>query len=184
VIAVASLLFLILLLLAVPVAFRFGRLGSLAYGGVEIALWCVIVQQALRLTPSASWLCRFRTRRVPFDKRRHCAPAPTFCTSAGRMDQRRPRHGVVVAEYIFSGLFGSTVADVSDNGATMIPPLKWAGYFIASGMANVRMGPRDRSDHGVRGLSVHGPSAITLVPLGCLVFKDSRLEKVSEYVSS
>ena len=35
---------------------------------------------------------------------------------------------VVVAEYIFSGISGSTVADVSAIGATMIPPMRKAGY--------------------------------------------------------
>jgi C4-dicarboxylate transporter DctM subunit len=35
---------------------------------------------------------------------------------------------VVVAEYIFSGISGSTIADVSAIGATMIPPLTKAGY--------------------------------------------------------
>lgn len=35
---------------------------------------------------------------------------------------------VVVAEYIFSGISGSTIADVSAIGATMIPPLTRAGY--------------------------------------------------------
>jgi C4-dicarboxylate transporter DctM subunit len=35
---------------------------------------------------------------------------------------------VVVTEYIFSGISGSTIADVSAIGATMIPPLTKAGY--------------------------------------------------------
>ena len=35
---------------------------------------------------------------------------------------------VVVAEYIFSGISGSTIADVSAIGATMIPPMTRAGY--------------------------------------------------------
>ena len=35
---------------------------------------------------------------------------------------------VVVAEYIFSGISGSTIADVSAIGATMIPPMMRAGY--------------------------------------------------------
>jgi tripartite ATP-independent transporter DctM subunit len=36
--------------------------------------------------------------------------------------------GVVVAEYIFSGISGSTVADVSAIGSTVIPPMLRAGY--------------------------------------------------------
>jgi C4-dicarboxylate transporter DctM subunit len=35
---------------------------------------------------------------------------------------------VVVAEYIFSGISGSTIADASAIGATMIPPMTRAGY--------------------------------------------------------
>jgi len=35
---------------------------------------------------------------------------------------------VVAAEYIFSGISGSTVADVSAIGSTMIPPMLRAGY--------------------------------------------------------
>jgi len=35
---------------------------------------------------------------------------------------------VVVAEYIFSGLSGSTIADVSAVGSTMIPPMTRAGF--------------------------------------------------------
>ena len=35
---------------------------------------------------------------------------------------------VVVAEYIFSGISGSTIADVSAIGSTMIPPMLRAGY--------------------------------------------------------
>ncbi len=35
---------------------------------------------------------------------------------------------VVVAEYIFSGISGSTIADVSAIGSTMIPPMVRAGY--------------------------------------------------------
>jgi tripartite ATP-independent transporter DctM subunit len=35
---------------------------------------------------------------------------------------------VVIAEYIFSGVSGSTIADVSAIGATVIPPMTRAGY--------------------------------------------------------
>src|SRR5439155_796242 len=35
---------------------------------------------------------------------------------------------VVIAEYIFSGISGSTIADVSAIGSTMIPPMTRAGY--------------------------------------------------------
>src|SRR5678816_1918615 len=38
---------------------------------------------------------------------------------------------VVVAEYIFSGISGSTVADVSAIGSTMIPPMLRAAAVVA-----------------------------------------------------
>ena len=44
---------------------------------------------------------------------------------------------VVVAEYIFSGISGSTVADVSAIGSTMIPPMLRAGYRAEQAVAVV-----------------------------------------------
>ena len=44
---------------------------------------------------------------------------------------------VVVAEYIFSGISGSTVADVSAIGSTMIPPMLKAGYSKEQAVAVV-----------------------------------------------
>ena len=44
---------------------------------------------------------------------------------------------VVVAEYIFSGLSGSTIADVSAIGGTMIPPMTRAGYRPAQAVSIV-----------------------------------------------
>src|SRR4029450_11502625 len=40
---------------------------------------------------------------------------------------------VVVAEYIFSGISGSTVADVSAIGSTLLPPTVRAGARRAAG---------------------------------------------------
>jgi C4-dicarboxylate transporter DctM subunit len=44
---------------------------------------------------------------------------------------------VVVAEYIFSGISGSTIADVSAMGSTMIPPMLRAGYRADQAVAVV-----------------------------------------------
>jgi tripartite ATP-independent transporter DctM subunit len=44
---------------------------------------------------------------------------------------------VVVAEYVFSGISGSTVADVSAIGSTMIPPMLRAGYRAEQAVAVV-----------------------------------------------
>jgi C4-dicarboxylate transporter DctM subunit len=44
---------------------------------------------------------------------------------------------VVIAEYIFSGVSGSTIADVSAIGATVIPPMTRAGYRPAQAVSIV-----------------------------------------------
>src|SRR4029077_698819 len=49
--------------------------------------------------------------------------------------------GVVVAESIFSGISGSTVADVSAIGSTMIPPMLRAGHRPEQAAAVVSAAP-------------------------------------------
>jgi len=44
---------------------------------------------------------------------------------------------VVIAEYIFSGVSGSTIADVSAIGATVIPPMTRSGYRPAQAVSIV-----------------------------------------------
>ena len=125
-----SLAFLVLLLLAVPVAFTVGTAGF-------VGLWwsgnyplTVIVQQAFLAVDS------FVLLAIPL------FVLAGFLMETGGIAVRLVRFAqalvgwvrgglamaVVVAEYIFSGISGSTVADVSAIGATMIPPLKRAGY--------------------------------------------------------
>src|SRR3977135_2400348 len=64
---------------------------------------------------------------------------------------------VVVAEYIFSGISGSTVADVSAIGSTMIPPMLRAGYRPEPAVAG-------GSDASARGLL--GPPCILMIVIG------------------
>ena len=129
-IVATSLAFLVLLLLAVPVAFTVGTAGF-------VGLWwsgnyplTVIVQQAFLAVDS------FVLLAIPL------FILAGFLMETGGIAVRLVRFAqalvgwvrgglamaVVVAEYIFSGISGSTVADVSAIGATMIPPLKRAGY--------------------------------------------------------
>jgi C4-dicarboxylate transporter DctM subunit len=129
-IAVTSAAFLVLLLLAVPVAFTVGSAGV-------IGLWwsgqyplTIVIQQtflsvdsfvllAIPLFILAGFLMEtggIATRLVRF------AQALVGWIRGGLA------MAVVVAEYIFSGISGSTVADVSAIGATMIPPMRKAGY--------------------------------------------------------
>src|ERR1044072_7871701 len=129
-IAVTCVVFAVLLLLAVPVAFTIGM-------SVFLGLWwsgsyplTVIVQQAFLSVDS------FVLLAIPL-----FILAGSFMETGGiavrlvRFAQALVgwiRGGlamaVVVAEYIFSGISGSTIADVSPIGPTMIPPMRKAGY--------------------------------------------------------
>jgi C4-dicarboxylate transporter DctM subunit len=130
VIAITALTFLVLLVLAVPVAFSVGTAGF-------VGLWwngsyplTIIVQQAFLTVDS------FVLLAIPL------FILAGFLMETGGIAVRLVRFAqalvgwirgglamrVVVAEYIFSGISGSTVADVSAIGATMIPPMTRAGY--------------------------------------------------------
>jgi C4-dicarboxylate transporter, DctM subunit len=130
VIAITALTFLVLLVLAVPVAFSVGTAGF-------IGLWwngsyplTIIVQQAFLTVDS------FVLLAIPL------FILAGFLMETGGIAVRLVRFAqalvgwirgglamtVVVAEYIFSGISGSTIADVSAIGATMIPPMTRAGY--------------------------------------------------------
>jgi C4-dicarboxylate transporter DctM subunit len=128
-IALASGAFFGLLVLAVPVAFALGLAATVAlwWGDYPLTL---ITQQIYQGVDSFILLA-----------------VPLFILAgalmeAGGMASRLVRlaqalvgwmrggvaMAVVVAEYIFSGLSGSTIADVSAVGATMIPPMTRAGF--------------------------------------------------------
>ena len=129
-IAVALLVFLVLLTLGVPVAFAIGAAGlaGLAWSG-EFPL-IIIMQQihqsvdsfvllAIPLFIFAGMLMEtggIAARLV------HLAQALVGWIRGGLA------MAVVIAEYIFSGISGSTIADVSAIGATVIPPMMRAGY--------------------------------------------------------
>lgn len=66
---------------------------------------------------------------------------------------------VVVAEYFFSGISGSTVADVSAIGSLLIPAMKKAGYTPENSVAIV-------SAAAAMGILV--PPCISMVVLGCM----------------
>ena len=129
-IAVTCVAFAVLLLLAVPVAFTIGMAGFLGLWWSGSYPLTVIVQQAFLSVDS------FVLLAIPL-----FILAGSFMETGGiavrlvRFAQALVgwiRGGlamaVVVAEYIFSGISGSTIADVSAIGATMIPPMVRAGY--------------------------------------------------------
>ena len=129
-ITVAILVFLVLMLLGVPVAFAIGAAGlaGLAWSG-EFPL-IIIMQQihqsvdsfvllAIPLFIFAGMLMETGGIAVRLV---HLAQALVGWIRGGLA------MAVVIAEYIFSGISGSTIADVSAIGATVIPPMTRAGY--------------------------------------------------------
>jgi tripartite ATP-independent transporter DctM subunit len=129
-IAIIAVSFFVLLLLGVPVAFVIGASGF-------IGLWwsgqyplTVVVKQIFEGVDS------FVLLAIPlFILAGALMETGGIAVRLVRLAQAlvgRIRGGlsmaVVVAEYIFSGISGSTVADVSAIGSTMIPPMLLAGY--------------------------------------------------------
>jgi tripartite ATP-independent transporter DctM subunit len=129
-IAVALLVFLVLLILGVPVAFAIGAAGlaGLAWSG-EFPL-IIIMQQIHQSVDS------FVLLAIPlFIFAGMLMETGGIAVRLVRLAQALVgwiRGGlamaVVIAEYIFSGISGSTIADVSAIGATVIPPMTRAGY--------------------------------------------------------
>ena len=127
---VAIVVFLALLLLGVPVAFAIGAAGlaGLAWNG-EFPL-IIIAQQIHQSVDS------FVLLAIPlFIFAGMLMETGGIAVRLVRLAQALVgwiRGGlgmaVVVAEYGFSGMSGSTIADVSAIGATMIPPMTRAGY--------------------------------------------------------
>ncbi len=129
-IALTAITFVILLVLAVPVAFTVGMAGFVGLWWKGAYPLTIITQQMFLGVDSFVLLA-----------------IPLFILAGALMETggiaiRLVRfsqalvgwiHGglamaVVIAEYIFSGISGSTIADVSAIGSTMIPPMTRAGY--------------------------------------------------------
>ena len=129
-ISVAITVFLLLMLLGVPVAFAIGAAGlaGLAWSG-EFPM--IIVMQQIHQSVDS-----FVLLAIPlFIFAGMLMETGGIAVRLVRLAQALVgwiRGGlamaVVIAEYIFSGISGSTIADVSAIGATMIPPMTRAGY--------------------------------------------------------
>jgi tripartite ATP-independent transporter DctM subunit len=129
-IAVACIVFAVLLALAVPVAFTIGTAGF-------IGLWwngsyplTIIVQQAFLSVDSFVLLAipLFILAGALMETGGIAVRLVRFAQALVGWIRGGLAMAVVVAEYIFSGISGSTIADVSAIGATMIPPMTRAGY--------------------------------------------------------
>ena len=129
-IAVACAVFAILLLLAVPVAFTIGTAGFLGLWWNGSYPLTIIVQQAFLSVDSFVLLAipLFILAGSLMETGGIAVRLVRFAQALVGWIRGGLAMAVVVAEYIFSGISGSTIADVSAIGATMIPPMMRAGY--------------------------------------------------------
>ena len=129
-IIVAILVFMVLLVLGVPVAFAIGAAGlaGLLWSG-EFPL-IIIMQQLYQSVDSFVLLAiplfifagmLMETGGIAIRLVRLAQALVGWIRGGLAM-------AVVIAEYIFSGVSGSTIADVSAIGATVIPPMMRTGY--------------------------------------------------------
>lgn len=129
-VALTTVVFVILLLLAVPIAFAVG-MGSFAglwWGG---AYPLPIIIQQMFLTADSFVLLAiplFILAGALMETGGIAVRLVRFAQALVGWIRGGLAMAVVIAEYIFSGISGSTIADVSAIGSTMIPPMVRAGY--------------------------------------------------------
>lgn len=138
-ITLAILVFLLLMLLGVPVAFAIGAAGlaGLLYSG-EFPL-IIIMQQIHQSVDSFVLLAipLFIFAGMLMETGGIAVRLVHFAQALVGWIRGGLAMAVVIAEYIFSGISGSTIADVSAIGATMIPPMTRAGYRPGQAVAIV-----------------------------------------------
>ena len=129
-IVVAVLVFMLLLVLGVPVAFAIGVAGlaGLAWSG-EFPL-IIIAQQVSQSIDSFVLLAipLFIFAGMLMETGGIAIRLVQLAQALVGWIRGGLAMAVVVAEYIFSGVSGSTIADVSAIGSTVIPPMMRAGY--------------------------------------------------------
>jgi len=129
-VALTTVVFVILLLLAVPVAFSVGMAGfaGLWWSG---AYPLPVITQQMFLTADSFVLLAiplFILAGALMETGGIAVRLVRFAQALVGWIRGGLAMAVVIAEYIFSGISGSTIADVSAIGATMIPPMTRAGY--------------------------------------------------------
>lgn len=129
-IAITIVAFVMLLILAVPVAFAVGMAGFLGLWWSGQYPFTIIIQQIFLTADSFVLLAipLFVLAGALMETGGIAVRLVRFAQALVGWIQGGLAMAVVVAEYIFSGISGSTIADVSAIGATMIPPLTRAGY--------------------------------------------------------
>ena len=122
--------FVIFLILAVPVAFAVGMAGFLGLWWSGKYPLAIIIQQIFLTADSFVLLAipLFVLAGALMETGGIAVRLVRFAQALVGWIRGGLAMAVVVAEYIFSGISGSTIADVSAIGATMIPPLTKAGY--------------------------------------------------------
>src|SRR4030066_1898870 len=129
-IAITIIAFVVLLILAVPVACAVGMAGFLGLGWSGQYPLAIIIQQIFLTADSFVLLAipLFILAGALMETGGIAVRLVRFAQALVGWIRGGLAMAVVVAEYIFSGISGSTIADVSAIGATMIPPLTKAGY--------------------------------------------------------
>ncbi|HKB24150.1 MAG TPA: TRAP transporter large permease [Methylomirabilota bacterium] len=129
-IALTALAFVVLLLLAVPVAFTVGAAGFLGLWWSGAYPLSIIIQQMFLAVDSFVLLAipLFILAGALMETGGIAIRLVRFAQALVGWIRGGLAMAVVIAEYIFSGISGSTIADVSAIGSTMIPPMTRAGY--------------------------------------------------------
>lgn len=129
-IALTALSFVALLLLAVPVAYTVGMAAFIGLWWSGAYPLTIIVQQVFLSVDSFVLLAipLFILAGALMETGGIAVRLVHFAQALIGWIRGGLAMAVVIAEYIFSGISGSTIADVSAIGATMIPPMTRAGY--------------------------------------------------------
>ena len=122
--------FAVLLVLAVPVAFTVGAAGFLGLWWSGAYPLSIIIQQMFLAVDSFVLLAipLFILAGALMETGGIAVRLVRFAQALVGWIRGGLAMAVVIAEYIFSGISGSTIADVSAIGSTMIPPMTRAGY--------------------------------------------------------
>jgi C4-dicarboxylate transporter DctM subunit len=129
-IAVTIAAFVVFLILAVPVAFAVGMAGFLGLWWSGAYPLAIIIQQIFLTADSFVLLAipLFILAGALMETGGIAIRLVCFAQALVGGIRGGLAMAVVIAEYIFSGISGSTIADVSAIGATMIPSMTQAGY--------------------------------------------------------
>jgi C4-dicarboxylate transporter DctM subunit len=122
--------FVVLLILAVPVAFSVGMAGFLGLWWSGSYPLAIVIQQIFLTADSFVLLAipLFILAGALMETGGIAVRLVRFAQALVGWIRGGLAMAVVIAEYIFSGISGSTIADVSAIGATMIPSMTQAGY--------------------------------------------------------